>query len=82
MNDHPSPSFLTPLNVQLTSQNLKHKAVDKLGECLQATHSSYDLRSSEIITTPDYQTRLAAVVTVLAYTDGRPVERRELITRH
>ena len=50
--------------------------------CLNATHSFYDVIAGEVITFPDYKTRLAAAIIVLAYTDGKPVERREIVQRN
>jgi len=65
----------------LAAKNLRTRAVEALERGLEATHDFYDLDSGQIIQRPDYKTQLAAAIAALAYTDGRPVERRELITR-
>jgi len=80
-NQKPTPITFS-LNDLLVAKNLRVKAVDCLERCLSATHSFYDVITGKIITVPDYKTILVAVQTTLAYTDGRPVERREIITRH
>ena len=66
----------------LEAKNLRTRAVEALERCLEATHNFYDVIAQKVITFPDYKTRLAAIITVLAYTDGKPVERREIITKH
>ncbi len=52
-----------------------------LMDCLDATHTFEDKRGV-VHTVTDYKTILGAVTLALAYTDGKPVERREVITRH
>ena len=66
----------------LEAKNLRTRAVEALERCLEATHSFYDIITEKVITFPDYKTRLAAVIIVLAYTEGRPVERREIVQRN
>jgi hypothetical protein len=66
----------------LKAKNLLTRAVEALERCLEATHSFYDIITEKVITVPDYKTRLAAVIIVLAYTEGRPVERREIVQRN
>ena len=79
-NQKPVPSG-SSLNDLLEAKNLLARAVDELERCLEATHSFYDIVTEKVISVPDYRTRLAAVTMVLAYTEGLPVERREMVTR-
>jgi len=80
-NQKPIP-ITSNLNDLLVAKNLQARAVECLERCLSATHSFYDVNTGKMITVPDYKSILVAVQTALAYTDGKPVERREIITRH
>ena len=80
-NQKPIP-ITSNLDELLEAKNLRTRAVEALERCLEATHNFYDVIAQKVITFPDYKTRLAAVIIVLAYTDGKPVERREIVTRH
>jgi hypothetical protein len=66
----------------LEEKNLRTKAVEALERGLEATSRFYDVINDTFIDVPDHRIRLAAAMAALAYTDGRPVERRELITRN
>jgi hypothetical protein len=81
MNNQRSVEGGSNLDDLLEAKNLRTRAVVALERCLEATHSFYDIITGKVITFPDYITRLAAVIIVLAYTDGKPVERREMVTR-
>jgi hypothetical protein len=64
----------------LAKKNLRTKAIDKLEKCLDATYTMKN-EDGKIQTFIDFKTIVAAIQTILNYTDGRPVERREVVTR-
>ena len=66
----------------LAAKNLRTRAVEAIERCLEATNDFFDMETGQIIHFPDYKTQLAAAIVALAYTDGRPAERREIITRN
>ena len=41
----------------------------------------YDLKNKVLVTYDDGKTQIASALGILAYTDGKPVERREIIQR-
>jgi hypothetical protein len=49
-------------------------------EAMQATHRIFDSGKRQLIEVPDHKTRLAAVTLLLAYKEGRPVQRAAEIT--
>ena len=81
-NNQKTIPIASNLDDLLKAKNLLTRAVEALERCLEATHSFYDIITEKVITFPDYKTRLAAVIIVLAYAEGKPVERREIVTRH
>jgi hypothetical protein len=83
MNKNQKPIPITSnLNDLLVAKNLDARAVEGLEQCLKATHGFYDIMAEEVITFPDFKTKLGAIQTILAYTVGKPVERCEVITKH
>lgn len=68
-------------NLQLKQRNLEAKAIAGLDDCLEATVTMKDADGT-LKTFPDFKTILDAIKTILAYTQGKPVERREIVTRH
>lgn len=65
----------------LKDRNLEEKAIAGLEECLDAKITMKN-EDGKIIEYTDYRTILGAIQTVLNYTAGKPIERREVITRH
>lgn len=47
-----------------------------------AENKIFDLKAKKMVTYDDCKTQTAAAVAILAYTDGKPVERREIIQRN
>jgi hypothetical protein len=80
-NNQKTPAKVGELVKLLESNDLRNRAIDALGECLSAELKFWDLTKKAIVTYPDGKTRLAAAMGILAYTDGKPIERREIITR-
>lgn len=72
---------IAPLKGLLDKNSIREKAIHGLIDCLDATYTFEDKRGT-IHTCTDFKTILGAVNTALAYTDGKPIERREVITRH
>ena len=83
MSHNQEPEVSSPsLNDLLEAKNLRTKAVEALERCLEATSRFYDVLNDTFIDVPDHRVRLAAAIAALAYTDGRPIERREIVARH
>lgn len=81
MNNKLSPiSPGADLSEQLVARQMREKSIQRLEEGLEATHAHYDITQKKVVYTPDHKTRLAAAATLLAYTDGKPIERREKVT--
>ncbi len=81
MSDNLKLSKLTPLAKELEDRNLRTKAIAALERNLFAVNKVYDLKNKELVTYDDGPTQVKAALGLLAYTDGKPVERREIITR-
>lgn len=65
---------------EIQSRDLERKALDALEECLQAECVMFDKNTGSVVTVADGKTRLGAALGVLAYSAGKPVERKEIIT--
>jgi hypothetical protein len=65
----------------LQERNMEEKAIAGLDDCLNATITMKD-ENGVLRTFPDFRTILGAITLAIAYTAGKPVERREVITRH
>lgn len=52
-----------------------------LVKCFEAKRS-FCAMDGTVHSEPDWKTILGAIQTGLAYTDGKPIERREVITKH
>lgn len=64
----------------LLDRNMEDKAIAGLEDCLNATVTMRN-EDGKLETFPDFKTILGAIQLVLAYTIGKPVERREFVTR-
>lgn len=73
--------FQVALQDLLVTGDARRRAMDKLLACLEATRSFTDI-AGNVHTEPDWKTIQSACVALLAYTDGKPIERREVITKH
>lgn len=51
-----------------------------LREAKKACHHVYDTKKKKLVKVPDHKTRLAATTLSRAYHEGRPVERKEVLT--
>jgi len=60
----------------LIPADLKAAALDKLGECLRATRRYWNKDAKTWDVEADFQTALRSIELILAYGEGRPVERR------
>ena len=81
MSDNQKLSKLTSLAKELEDRDLRNKAIAALERNLFAVNKVYDLKNKELVTYDDGATQIKAALGLLAYTDGKPVERREVITR-
>lgn len=63
----------------LQGGDARRRAIDCLLEGLEAERSFYDAGSKSTLTEPDYKTRVTAAEILLAYTDGKPIERKEIV---
>jgi hypothetical protein len=57
----------------------RRKALKALMEALEATRAVYSPKEKILINEPDHRVRAAAAVDILCFTDGKPVERREIV---
>jgi hypothetical protein len=81
MSNHNAPALTGgELAAMLAKKDLRQKAIDKLEKCLEATYTLKS-ESGELVMYDDFKTIVTAIQTILHYTDGKPVERREVITR-
>ena len=76
----PTSVVNSELSKLLQDKKLREKAILGLEDCLNATTQIKDA-DGNIKEYTDFRTILGAIQTILNYTDGRPVERREVITR-
>src|SRR5215471_11224363 len=51
-----------------------------LRDAKKACHHVYDTKKKKLVKVPDHKTRLAATTLSRAYHEGRPVERKEVLT--
>jgi hypothetical protein len=75
--EHSKSSNLSDL---LTKKNLREKAVKVLEEALLATKVHWDGVAKRMVEEPDHKVRKDAAVDLLCFTDGKPIERREVVT--
>lgn len=68
------------LSILLENAGLRAKAVSALEEGLAATKTYWDGVAKQMRIEPDWKTRAAVAVDILSFTDGRPVERKEIVT--
>lgn len=64
----------------MISAELKDEAIDGLRDGLRATRRYWDKGSEEWVVEPDYATRTRNIELILAYAEGRPVERTVKLT--
>lgn len=76
-----NPPTVGKLAQLMAARNMEEKAIAGLEDCLNATITMKD-EDGKLHTMPDFKTILGAITLALAYTAGKPVERREVITRH
>ncbi len=69
-----------PKTGPLIATNLRDDAIAGLSDSLKATRRFWDKASSAFVEEPDFATRLRAIELVLAYAEGRPVERKVSLT--
>jgi len=69
------------LSSLIRSKNLRNKAIVGLEECLDAKMTMKN-DEGKIVEYTDFRTILGAITLILAYSDGKPVERREIVTRN
>lgn len=65
---------------EIQDRDLEKKALDTLEECLGAESRVYDMSAKELVTYADGKTRLGAAMGILAYSAGKPIERKEIIS--
>lgn len=79
--DQSQPSRVcTPETGKLISPELRAKALAALEEGLSATKRFWDRENEKWIVEPDYPTRSRNAELVIAYSDGKPVERKVQLT--
>lgn len=66
----------------IQDRDLETKALDALEECLSAECRVYDIAQKELVVYADGKTRLGAAMGILAYSAGKPIERKEIITHN
>ena len=64
----------------LIPPSLRDAAVEELHATMKATRRYWDKASGAFVEEPDYATRQRAIELVLAYAEGRPVERKVNLT--
>lgn len=65
---------------EIQTRELERKALDALEECLEAESMMFDKSSGCVEKIADGKTRLGAAQTILAYSAGKPIERKEIIS--
>lgn len=63
----------------LDNKELRQKAVQALEEGLNATRTYWDGFAKQMFQEPDHRVRSAIAVDILHFTDGKPIERKEII---
>jgi hypothetical protein len=63
---------------EIHARDLERKAIDTLEECLKAEVAICD-KGAGVRILPDGKTRLNAALGILAYSAGRPIERKEIV---
>lgn len=66
----------------IQDRDLETKALDALEECLSAECRVYDIAQKELVVYADGKTRLGAAMGILAYSAGKPIERKEVFTHN
>ena len=51
-----------------------------LRDAKKACHHVYDTKNKKLVKVPDHKTRLAATTLSRAYHEGKPIERKEVVT--
>jgi hypothetical protein len=74
------PAQATPADSGLIPADLKAKAIQALYAGLTATRRYWDKDQKAFVEEPDYGTRVKTAELVLAYAEGRPVERQVRLT--
>ncbi len=82
VNSNQNPPPISELAKQLSAADLRSKAVAALERGLFAKSKIYDFRNKQMVTCDDFKTQVAAATVLLAYTDGKPIERREIVQRN
>jgi hypothetical protein len=75
--DNKRLQVLKELGEMLEEGGLRKKAVEALTRCLHATRTMQ--QDGDSVIEQDYRTQARAAEILLAYTDGRPVERQMII---
>ena len=75
-----SGSRVTPPSGLLISSALRDNALTALAEGLTATKTQWDTKEKGLRTDPDHSTRVKSAELILAYAEGRPVERKVNLT--
>ena len=80
MEDNKKPALrFNQLAKMLEDRNARQLALDTLIDGLTSERSYYDVLRKSTVTEPDFKTRAQCAEILLAYTDGKPVERKEII---
>lgn len=77
----PQKQTISNIAKLMQERDLESKAIAGLEDCLNATITMKD-EEGKLHTMPDFKTILGAITLTVAYTAGKPVERREIITKH
>ena len=75
-----SGSRVTPPPCLLIPPALRDSALAALAEGLTATKTQWDTKEKGLRTDPDHSTRVKSAELILAYAEGRPVERKVNLT--
>ena len=67
------------LSELLRKGGCREKAIQALGEALTATKQFWSQPGKQFVSEVDHITRIKAADILLSYTDGRPVERKEVV---
>lgn len=69
----------TNLAQLLDNKELRQKAVQALEDGLNATRTYWDGFAKQMFQEPDHRVRASVAVDILHFTDGKPVERKEIV---
>jgi len=69
------------LNELIAQCGGRDKALKALFAGLEANLTYWDVTAKRMVTVPDHKTRERCATRILEYAEGRPVERREVLTK-